>query len=264
MAKYSKPPEETPPDLSLAQGKIALTKMKEQGVQMLSARPVEKERFEAWETTAERYIKRIFGSMSDHLTSFYGGHSPQVITADYQTTEGYMEPRRYKALQAAVNALQAMLEQIDLEISIESPEQARTGVSDDQLWPMLHPDVARVSRKLFEDGHYAEAAEAAFKEFNDTVKNVVKGLVSPAEDGVSLMRAAFNVGKNPSLITLDDVSSPTGANIQEGYTHMFAGAMMGIRNPKAHHNITITRARGIEFLFVASLFFNKLSERKSP
>jgi len=40
-----------------------------------------------------------------------------------------------------------------------------------------------------------QAAEAALKEFNDAVKKLLRGKVSPAEDGVSLMRLAFNVNK---------------------------------------------------------------------
>jgi hypothetical protein len=36
---------------------------------------------------------------------------------------------------------------------------------------------------------------------------------------------------------------------------------MGIRNPKAHANITITPERAIHFLFLASLLLFKIDER---
>jgi len=42
---------------------------------------------------------------------------------------------------------------------------------------------------------------------------------------------------------------------------IFAGAMTGIRNPKAHANIVIDRNRAIHLLFLASLLFFKLDER---
>ena len=35
---------------------------------------------------------------------------------------------------------------------------------------------------------------------------------------------------------------------------MFAGAMIGIRNPKAHEVITISRKRAVYFLFLVSPF----------
>jgi len=56
----------------------------------------------------------------------------------------------------------------------------------------------------------------------------------------------------------------TGANIQDGYKQMFAGAMMGIRNPKAHHNITISRTRAIEFPFCSEPFLQQARRTKEP
>jgi len=42
------------------------------------------------------------------------------------------------------------------------------------FWAMIHPDVITVSQKKFEDGHYADAVESAFKEFNCRVQKTVK------------------------------------------------------------------------------------------
>ena len=63
------------------------------------------------------------------------------------------------------------------------------------------------------------------------------------------------------IIVLGDLSTETGKNIQEGYMHIFAGAMMGIRNPKAHHNIEIDAKRAIHFLSLASLLMYKIDEK---
>ena len=72
------------------------------------------------------------------------------------------------------------------------------------------------------------------------------------------MQFAFSVGD--PIITLDDLSCTSGRDIQIGYMHIFAGAMTGIRNPKAHANITITPERAIHFLYLASLLLFKLDE----
>lgn len=53
------------------------------------------------------------------------------------------------------------------------------------------------------------------------------------------MSAALSV-QNP-VIKSGDISTETGSNIQQGNMEMFAGAMLGIRNPKAHNNQTISR-----------------------
>ncbi len=42
--------------------------------------------------------------------------------------------------------------------------------------------------------------------------------------------------------------------------YIFAGAMTGIRNPKAHDNLTISIERATHFIFLASLLMYKLDE----
>jgi len=40
---------------------------------------------------------------------------------------------------------------------------------------------------------------------------------------------------------------------------IFAVTMTGIKNPKAHENITISRERAIHFIFIASLLMYRLN-----
>jgi len=132
--------------------------------------------------------------------------------------------------------------------------------STQDFWNMIHGSIVKVAKKKFEDGHYADATESAFKEINKRVKDIVKNKTGKELDGAGLMFNAFQ-SKNP-IVFLDDLSSETGRNIQEGYMHIFSGAMTGIRNPKAHENITIGKERAIHFIFLASLLMNKLDESK--
>lgn len=126
------------------------------------------------------------------------------------------------------------------------------------MWELVHPEVRRVAKNLFNDGYYADAALAAMREVNGRVKQIVKGKIGAELDGAALMRQAFSPKK--PVVILDDLSTESGRNIQQGYMEIFAGAMMGIRNPKAHENITITRERGLHFLVLASLLMSKLDE----
>lgn len=56
----------------------------------------------------------------------------------------------------------------------------------------------------------------------------------------------------------------TGKILQQGDMQIAAGAMLGIRNPKAHDNVDIDETRAIHFLFLASLLLQKLDERIAP
>jgi uncharacterized protein (TIGR02391 family) len=53
--------------------------------------------------------------------------------------------------------------------------------------------------------------------------------------------------KDP-LVVLDDLSTESGRNAQQGYMQLYAGSMTGVRNPKAHANVTIDDIRARHFL----------------
>jgi len=127
------------------------------------------------------------------------------------------------------------------------------------VWSLLHPKVVEVAQKRFNSGHYADAAEAVFKEINEIVRRLVKVRTGKEYDGASLMQCAFSL-QNP-ILKLDDLGNETGRNIQVGYMQIFSGAMTGVRNPKAHANIQIDAVRSIHFMFLASLLLSKIDER---
>lgn len=173
---------------------------------------------------------------------------PEVLKRKEKEDEG----RRLQLLQDFIDALTP--EDSPLRNLIK--ETARLPEFDS--WSMIHESIIRVSKEKFEDGYYADAVESAFKEINKRVKEIVRKKTGEELDGASLMYKAFSE-RNP-IVVLDDLSSETGRNIQKGYMQIFAGAMTGIRNPKAHENITISRERATHFIFLASLLMSKLDE----
>jgi len=126
-------------------------------------------------------------------------------------------------------------------------------------WRLIHQEIRDVARSRFESGHHADAAEAAFKHLNERVRALVKERTGREWDGADLMRRAFSPNQ-PVLRMDDDPTSMTGKSVQEGYMHIFEGAMMGIRNPKAHGIVQIAPLRATHFLFLASLLMMKLDE----
>lgn len=130
--------------------------------------------------------------------------------------------------------------------------------TDFDFWSLIHPSISGLCKSRFDAGHFADSIETAFKHINQTVKTKVKKKTGNELDGASLMNNAFSP-KTP-IISLDDLSTESGRNIQTGYMQIFAGSMTGIRNPKAHDIIHIDRERAIHFLFLASLLMHKLDE----
>ena len=77
--------------------------------------------------------------------------------------------------------------------------------------------------------------------------------------GMVKYHCSDNPVQNP-IIKLGDISTETGTNIQQGYMEMFAGAMIGIRNPQAHNNLLITKDNAIRELHFASMLMYKIDD----
>jgi uncharacterized protein (TIGR02391 family) len=122
----------------------------------------------------------------------------------------------------------------------------------------IHPDIATVAQKLFDDGHYAQATFEAFK----FVDNRVKALSGIQDSGFNLMMSAFN--ERAPKIQLTDLVTISEKDEQLGFRHMFAGSMSGIRNPRGHDNSVDTIDVSLDHLSVASVLLRRLEARKLP
>lgn len=145
------------------------------------------------------------------------------------------------------------------ETTVKKMEQKDTAKSPIQLFDAMqfHPRIRRVSKSLFNSGHYAEAIFAAFK----AVNNFTKKKTGLSIDGKDLMAKAFNEDK--PIIKLNKLSNQSERDEQEGFRFLFMGAMVGIRNPKAHEDIRqIDPYKALEYLSFASLLMRRVIEGK--
>ena len=133
--------------------------------------------------------------------------------------------------------------------------------STQSIWGLIHPRIICVSKQLFLDGHYANAAEDAFIEINDRVKSLYKKFNPTANkipDGDAAMTTVFS--PNNPMLKLCDISTDTGINEQKGLMFMLQGAMSALRNPKAHSNITISKDDAMRRIMYASMLMYKIDD----
>ena len=110
------------------------------------------------------------------------------------------------------------------------------------------------SGSLFQDGHYARAVEESFKCLNNTVREK-SGLTS--QDGAALMRNAFSA--NNPVLNLNGFQTQSERDEQQGYMDIYAGAMTGIRNPRAHdHQLIDSPEAALEMITLANHLMRKL------
>ncbi|MCL5107375.1 MAG: TIGR02391 family protein [Chloroflexi bacterium] len=99
------------------------------------------------------------------------------------------------------------------------------------------PDLLRVSKKLYADGHCAQAVEEAYKYLNNLVKSRSKlsaTEIAQIKDGSALMKRVFSVSS--PVLMLNRLKTDSQRNQQLGYMEILSGCMTGIRNPRAHEH----------------------------
>lgn len=69
---------------------------------------------------------------------------------------------------------------------------------------------------------------------------------------------------NNPVIQLNKLRDQSDLDEQEGFMHIFAGVMQGIRNPKGHEIISLKDPiRALEYLSLISLLFRRLDDSKA-
>ena len=112
---------------------------------------------------------------------------------------------------------------------LPSPDKAE--LTDDLIFEKLiyEPEIYNVSRDLFVGQFYNNAVQEAFTALDNFIRTKV-GKTSPS--GAKLMREVFDT-KNP-LLRFSSLNTQSEKDEHEGYGHIYAGSMMGIRNPTTH------------------------------
>jgi len=117
----------------------------------------------------------------------------------------------------------------------------------------IHPMLPTVVRKLFDDGHYAQATFEAFK----FVDREVARLASSSNSGYKLMMAAFS--ESSPMLQLTPCKTISEKDEQKGFQFLFAGSVMAIRNPRGHeHSVVDSPDECLDHLAMASTLMRRL------
>jgi len=117
----------------------------------------------------------------------------------------------------------------------------------------LHPEIERAASVLFRDGHYANAVEDACKMLDAFVK-----MRSGRSDrsGTELMQEVFSA-KN-LVLKFNGLQTDTDRSEQQGMMFLFAGAMLALRNPRAHELMKDDPEQALEYIAFLSMLAKSL------
>ena len=119
---------------------------------------------------------------------------------------------------------------------------------------ITHSHIREVSRDLFFSGNHRNAVLDAMIKIEEMVKEKAK---RPKDNngnelsGYKLMFKVFNL--DDPLLRWSSLSNQQEKDEHAGYCHIFAGAMLGVRNPKAHAIFESKPMRALQLLHFATL-----------
>ena len=128
----------------------------------------------------------------------------------------------------------------------------RAETINQRVWQDIHPNISRVSKDLFCDGHFAAAAEIAIKEVETQMRILFKQYNPTAvdpKDAASLIGALLSEN---GLHKFCDTSNTSGRNYRKGIQQIFEGAFSAYRNPTMHQNLPYTQREALEQITLAS------------
>ena len=109
--------------------------------------------------------------------------------------------------------------------------------------------------QLFDNGHYAQATFEAYKFVDKEIQRHAKS----TKTGFGLMMEALG-GASPA-IRLNPMLKASQQDEQKGYSFLFAGSILGIRNPRGHeYDLQDDVDLCLDHLSLASLLLRKLSD----
>lgn len=117
----------------------------------------------------------------------------------------------------------------------------------------LHSAIAQSSRDTYQTGHYREAVLNA----SIALVNLVKQKSGQySQDGSGLMSNVFSANK--PVLAFNELKDQTDKDEQEGLMHLFMGAVLALRNPRAHSLFDDSPELALDYIAFLSMLAKRL------
>lgn len=207
--------------------------------------------YDIWESTTKNIVHQLFGN---EYVKLYDKQRPGSFS---MIDHSFNQHQYLKELEDKKQFLESAIGEFE---RLESDSALSIGRSVGLADYDLHPRIKEVVGTKYENGHYAEAVEAGFKEVIKKVKDYVNTKNGSTIDGARAMGYAFDFERHEPLIKFNNLQSEEEKDEQRGIALLFKG-IVSIRNRKAHENVVLNDPyRALEYLALASLLMRLFDE----
>lgn len=124
----------------------------------------------------------------------------------------------------------SLREDVD-RLGVGGSHESKTKVCAPYDTIVTNQELRNKTRLLYMDGHFTRAVEEAYK-LIDNLVNDKAAAYCKTKSGTALMQQAMS--PKDGVLRFGQGSAESQRDEQAGYMQIFAGCMMGIRNPRAH------------------------------
>ena len=262
MARRQKPPGPRKADLRAEDMHAALRRLKRRLAELraVTVEDIQEPgdlKLQALEQKVNSTLSDIFGPDTIEYQQFGGICFDRAPIDRFRPTPLHEVRQDYRrGVEAAISSIEAVVSLF--EEKLEGPEDPSTRARRTFAGLDLHPELARAVIGLFENGHFSNAVEDACKVLDGLVKlrSGRHGL-----SGTELMQAVFSP-RNP-VLKFNALQTDTDRSEQQGLMFLYAGAMLALRNPRAHALLEDEAETALEYIAFVNLLLRML-ERATP
>ena len=162
-----------------------------------------------------------------------------------------LKPEKLRALKSGTDVEVASYKGENLQM--EARLRVRPAFEEDSL----HPKIVAATKALYRDAHYRDAVLGASIAL---IKLVQTKSRRPDLDGVALMSTVFS--KNKPILAINKMKDKTDWDEQEGMMHLLMGAVLAIRNPRAHGLFADDPESALEYIGFISMLAKRVDRAK--
>ncbi len=133
-----------------------------------------------------------------------------------------------------------------------------------RFWNDIHPDIVRVSKALYCDGHFGAAADKAIIEIETKMRELFRKYKPGAwvpKDSDALIDALLS---DNGLHQFCDTTEKSGQNYRKGIHQLFKGIFLAYRHPNLHENLPCTQQEAFGRIVLASQLMFVLTAEVNP
>ncbi len=255
-----KPPDSRPANLSPEQMHGAIRKLNRRiselhDLDLSTIQGADDARLAAISTKIEDSLASIFGEDTTDYSRY------RVLPLSAVSMSFGLEIPREERLQeiannveSAITSLQTAVEM--LEEKLEDLGESESGRAQRALAETaLHQAIETASGDLYRNGHYADALLRGCTALNALIQTKT-GIFDA--DGTDLMLRVFS--QNEPILRFNNLTNDHEKGEQKGMMFLYAGAMLALRNPRAHTIQVDDRQSALQCLVFISFLASRLDD----